>query len=128
MGEKFKVEMIGWECHIQVKNLSSFEVDNATDVINDVAALEETYFFGENDFESCALDNSGNSPLTINVYDAENNLILEMQGDEVHLLLSCLRPRCHEESWHRGLQSRKGLHQLHCGPRVGILHARQRAL
>ena len=83
MGDKFKVEMIGWECHIQVKNLSSFEVDNATDVINDVAALEETYFFGENDFESCALDNSGNSPLSINVYDAENNLILEMQGYEV---------------------------------------------
>ena len=85
MGEKFKVEMIGWECHIQVKNLSSFEVDNATDVINDVAALEETYFFGENDFESCALDTRGNSPLSITVYDAENNLILEMQGYEVSL-------------------------------------------
>jgi len=83
MGEKFKVEMIGWECHIQVKNLSSSEVDNTEDDINDVAALEETYFFGESDFESCALDNSGNGPLSINVYDAKNNLVLEIQGYEV---------------------------------------------
>ena len=74
--------MIGWEFHIQVKNLSSSEVDKVENDINDVVALEDTYFLDGSDFEICALDNSGNGPLSINVYDTENNLILEMQGYE----------------------------------------------
>lgn len=74
--------MIGWEFHIQVKNLSSSEVDKVENDNNDVVALEDTCFLVGSDFEICALDNSGNGPLSINVYDAENNLILEMQGFE----------------------------------------------
>lgn len=80
---KYNVELIGWEYHIQTKNLSNAEVDKARKDINDVCTLEDTYIAGEGDFEICALDNSGNSPLSINVYDASYNLILEMQAYDV---------------------------------------------
>lgn len=80
---KYNVELIGWEYHIQAKNLSNAEVDNARKEINDVRTLEDTYIAGEGDFEICALDNSGNSALSINVYDASYNLILEMQAYDV---------------------------------------------
>ena len=82
---KYNVEMIGWEYHIQTKNLSKAEVDTAKKDINDVWTLEDSYISGEGDFEICALDNSGNSPLSINVYDASYNLVLEMQAyDAAH--------------------------------------------
>jgi len=80
---KYKIEMIGWEYHIQTKSLNRDQVEMAQNEIYDIYELEDLHLAGESDFEICALDNSGNSPLTITVTDEDQNVMLEIEGSDV---------------------------------------------
>lgn len=81
---KYHVEMTGWEYHIQTKSINNSEVEEAINEINDIWQLDEMHLSGEGDFEICALDNSGNSPLTVTIYDESRNILLEIERHEIN--------------------------------------------
>ncbi len=43
---------------------------------------EQLHLAGEGDFETCALDNSGNGPLSLTVFDDNNNIVLELETSD----------------------------------------------
>ena len=99
---KYNIEMIGWEYHIQTKSLNGGQVEKAQNEINDIYELEDLHLAGEGDFEICALDASGNGPLTITVCDDDHNVVLEIGGSDV-LHYSEIDELCNKE-WDKDLE------------------------
>jgi hypothetical protein len=77
---KYTIEITGWEYHIQTKSLNLGQAKQARWDIDNLSDLADLYLNGEGDFEVCALDNSGNSPLSLTVYDENNNLVFEVES------------------------------------------------
>ena len=78
---KYKIELTGWEYHIQTKSLNSDQVEKAQFDINDIDKLEELHLAGNGDFETCSL--GSNDPTNIAVYDEDQNVILKINGTDV---------------------------------------------
>jgi hypothetical protein len=78
---KYEIELMGWEYHIQSKSLNGDQVEEAQNEINDIYELEQLHLAGEGDFETCALGT--NDPLSIVVYDEEQNVVLDIKHSDV---------------------------------------------
>ena len=79
---KYTIEMIGWEYHIQTKSLDAEQSEQARWDIDNISELADLHLNGEADFEICALDNSGNGPLSLTVYDENNKSVLELEAND----------------------------------------------
>ena len=75
--------MIGWEYHIQTKSLNTEQLDVAQFEIDNIFELDKLHLSGEGDFETCSLDNSGNGPLCIKVYDENQNTVLVLEANDL---------------------------------------------
>ena len=80
---KYTIEMTGWEYHIQSKSLSTDQAEEARWDIDNLSELADLHLNGEGDFEICALDNSGNSPLSLSVFDENNDVVLELESSDL---------------------------------------------
>jgi hypothetical protein len=102
---KYKIEMMGWEYHIQTKSLNGEQVEKIAvfgPLRQSIYELEHDHLSGEGDFEICALDNSGNGPLTITVYDEDQNVVLEIGASDV-LHYSEIDELCNKD-WDKDLE------------------------
>ena len=79
---KYTIEMTGWEYHIQTKSLDADQSEQARWDIDNLSELADLHLNGEGDFEICALDNSGNGPLSITVFDDNNKIVLELEAND----------------------------------------------
>ena len=79
---KYTIEMIGWEYHIQTKSLDAEQSEQARWDIDNISELADLHLNGEADFEICGLDNSGNGPLSLTVYDENNKSVLELEAND----------------------------------------------
>ena len=80
---KYTIEMTGWEYHIQSKSLSTDQAEEARWDIDNLSELADLHINGEGDFEICALDNSGYSPLSLSVFDENNDVVLELESSDL---------------------------------------------
>ena len=80
---KYTIEMTGWEYHIQSKSLDTDQAEEARWDIDNLSELADLHLNGEGDFEICALDNSGNSPLSLSVFDENNDVVLELESGDL---------------------------------------------
>ena len=80
---KYAIEMTGWEYHIQSKSLDTDQAEEARWDIDNLSELADLHLNGEGDFEICALDNSGNSPLSLSVFDENNDVVLELESSDL---------------------------------------------